>query len=281
MRIGQFDFRAVDAGRFRLDGGAMFGVVPKALWERTDPADARNRIAMQMRALYAEGHGRRILVDAGSGTKLDEKFTDIYAIDARPLREVLAANGIDPDSISDAVATHLHFDHCGGYTWFGEDGELRLSLPNATHHVQRRQWEAASRPNEKDRASFFPENFLPIAEQGRLNLIDGEAEIAPGVRVVPTDGHTPGHQVVLFGSGPDTVMYCGDLVPLASHVNLPWIMAYDHFPLSTLEEKRRLLSAAADEGWLLFFEHDPSTSACRVRRDERGRFEISETVAIG
>jgi glyoxylase-like metal-dependent hydrolase (beta-lactamase superfamily II) len=280
MRVGGFELRAVDTGKFRLDGGAMFGVVPKALWEKTDPADERNRIVMQMRALFAEGGGRRILVDAGAGTKLDEKFTDIYEIEARPLRDVLAAHHIDPDSITDAVATHLHFDHCGGYTWFDGDGSLRLSLPNAVHHIQRRQWEAATRPNEKDRASFFQENFLPIAENDKLQLVDGEAEIAPGVRVVPTEGHTPGHQVVLFGSGSETVMYCGDLIPLASHVNLPWIMAYDHFPLSTLEEKRRLLSAAADEGWILFFEHDPSIAACRVRRDDRGRFAISETVAV-
>jgi glyoxylase-like metal-dependent hydrolase (beta-lactamase superfamily II) len=281
MRVGEFEFRAVDTGRFRLDGGAMFGVVPKVLWERTDPADERNRIVMQMRALYAEGHGRRILVDAGAGTKLDEKLTDIYEIETRPLREVLRVRGIDPDSITDAVATHLHFDHCGGYTWLDEGGALRLSLPNAAHHIQRRQWEAATDPNEKDRASFFRDDFIPISEKGDLRLVDGEAHIAPGVRVVPTDGHTPGHQVVLFGSGPETVMYCGDLIPLASHVNLPWIMAYDHLPLSTLEEKRRLLREAADEGWILFFEHDPSIAACRVRRNDRGRFEISETLAIG
>lgn len=280
MRAGGFELRAVDTGRLRLDGGAMFGVVPKALWERTDPADERNRIAMSMRALYAEGGGRRILVDAGAGTKRDEKFTGIYEIETRPLRESLAARGIDPDAITDAVATHLHFDHCGGYTWVDDAGELRLSLPNAAHHIQRRQWEAAAGPGEKDRASFFPDDFLPIAERGRLDLVEGEAEIVPGVRVVPTEGHTPGHQVVLFGRGRDTLMYCGDLIPLASHVNLPWIMAYDHFPLSTLEEKRRLLSAAADEGWILFFEHDPVIAACRVRRGDRGRFEIAETLDI-
>jgi len=281
IRAGEFEIRAVDTGRFRLDGGAMFGVVPKALWQKTDPADDRNRIDMHMRALYAEGAGRRILVDSGAGTKLDDKMVDIYEMECDPLRKVLEDHGIDPDSITDAIATHLHFDHGGGYTYYDESGELALALPNAMHHVQRRQWEAAAGPNEKDRASFYPENFLPIEKAGKLNLIDGQSDILPGVRVVPTDGHTPGHQVVLFGEGEGTVMYCGDLIPLASHVNLPWIMAYDHFPLSTLEEKKKLLGEAADGKWILFFEHDPAIAACRVIRNDKGRFEISGTVETG
>jgi len=281
IRAGDFDIRAVDTGRFRLDGGAMFGVVPKALWEKTDPADDRNRIEMHMRALYAEGAGRRILVDSGAGTKLDDKMVDIYEIECDPLRKLLDEHGIDPDSITDAVVTHLHFDHGGGYTYHNEAGGLALSLPNATHHIQRRQWEAATGPNEKDRASFYPDDFLPIEKAGKLSLVDGEGELFPGVRVIPTEGHTPGHQVVLFGEGEGTVMYCGDLIPLASHVNLPWIMAYDHFPLSTLEEKKKLLGEAADGGWILFFEHDPVIAACRVRRNEKGRFEITGTVETG
>jgi glyoxylase-like metal-dependent hydrolase (beta-lactamase superfamily II) len=281
IRSGDFEIKAVDTGRFRLDGGAMFGVVPKTLWEKTDPADDRNRIEMHMRALYAEGGGRRILVDCGAGDKLDDKFVGIYAMESGPLRAVLEEHGIDPDSITDAIATHLHFDHGGGYTYFDSTGELALALPNAVHHVQRRQWEAATGPSEKDRASFFSENFIPVEKAGKLHLLEGECEVLPGVRVVPTDGHTPGHQVVLFGNGEETVMYCGDLIPLASHVNLPWIMAYDHFPLSTLEEKRRLLGEAVDGNWTLFFEHDPKIAACRVVRNDRGRFEISETIETG
>jgi glyoxylase-like metal-dependent hydrolase (beta-lactamase superfamily II) len=281
IRTGEFEIRAVDTGRFRLDGGAMFGVVPKALWEKTDPADERNRIEMHMRALYAEGEGRKILVDCGAGTKLDEKMTDIYDMKSRELRIALEEHGIDPLKITDAIATHLHFDHAGGYTFYNEAGELELSLPNATHHVQRKQWEAAIEPNDKDRASFFPENFLPIEEKGRLNLLEGSGEVLPGVRVVSTEGHTSGHQVVLFGEGEGTVMYCADLIPLASHVNLPWIMAYDHFPLSTLEEKRNLLTEAADGNWILFFEHDPSIAACRIEKNDRGRFDISTVVETG
>ena len=281
IEAGGYKIRAVDTGRFRLDGGAMMGVVPKNLWEKTDPADEKNRIEMHMRALYAEGGGRRILVDCGAGDKLDEKFCGIYAMESRPLREVLSEHGIDPDSITDAVATHLHFDHAGGYTYYDDSGELALALPNATHYVQRKQWEAATRPNLKDRASFFPENFMPLRGTGKLKLLEGSTGILPGVRVVATDGHTAGHQVVLFGEGEGTVMYCADLIPLASHVNLPWIMAYDHFPLSTLEEKKKLLGEAADGNWILFFEHDPGIAACRIARNEKGRYEISETVEMG
>ena len=281
IRAGEFEIRAVDTGRFKLDGGAMFGVVPRAMWEKTDPPDDRNRIDMHMRHQKAGRSVLIILVDSGSGTKLDAKMVDIYEIECDPLRKVLEDHGIDPDSITDAIATHLHFDHGGGYTYYDESGELALTLPNAVHHVQRRQWDAATGPNEKDRASFYPENFLPIEKAGKLNLIDGESEILPGVRVVPTEGHTPGHQVVLFGEGEGTVMYCGDLIPLASHVNLPWIMAYDHFPLSTLEEKRDLLGQAVDGNWILFFEHDPSIAACRVTRNDKGRFEIAGTVETG
>jgi len=281
MRLGGFECRAVETGTFRLDGGAMFGVVPKVLWSKTDPADGDNRISMSMRALYVEGAGRRLLVDSGAGTKLGEKMLRNYVIESEFLGAVLERHGIDPSSVTDAVATHLHFDHAGGYTYYDEQGELRLVMAEAVHHVQRRQWEAALNPNEKDRASFFEENFMPIEASGRLRLVDGEEEIYPGVTLIPTEGHTPGHQVVLVEGGGEALLYCGDLVPLASHVNLPYIMSYDHHPLSTLEEKKRLLGRAADGNWILFFEHDPAVAACRIRRTDKGRFEISEEIEIG
>ncbi|HSG27063.1 MAG TPA: MBL fold metallo-hydrolase, partial [Candidatus Krumholzibacterium sp.] len=263
-----------------LDGGAMFGVVPKVLWQKTDPADENNRISMHMRLLYGERDGRRFLIDSGAGTKLDVKMTGNYQIECRPLGDVLSEEGIDPGGITDVIATHLHFDHAGGYTYYGPDGGMRLTFPSAVHHFQKRQWEAANNPNAKDRASFIPENFVDIGRLGRLDLVDGEAEVLPGVRVVPTEGHTPGHQVVIIDTGEVKVMYCGDLIPLASHVNLPYIMAYDHYPLSTLDEKTRLLRAAAEEGWILFFEHDPSIAACKVRMNEKGRFEIEEKLDL-
>jgi glyoxylase-like metal-dependent hydrolase (beta-lactamase superfamily II) len=281
VRVGGFEFRAVETGTFRLDGGAMFGVVPKALWNKTNPADGDNRIDMAMRALYVDGKGHRLLIDSGAGTKLNDKMQTNYAIESVGLDSALREKGILPLSITDAIATHLHFDHAGGYTYYDEKGELRLVLPEALHHIQRDQWKAALNPNEKDRASFFEENFMPIEKAHRLHLVNGREELYPGVTVVPTEGHTAGHQVVLVETGGGSLLYCGDLIPLASHVNLPYIMSYDHYPLKTLEEKRSILGRAADEGWILFFEHDPMIPACRVRRIENGRFEISEQVEIG
>ncbi len=277
MRLGGFDLRAVESGRFRLDGGAMFGVVPRVLWEKTDPADGNNRISMHMRALYAEHGGHRLLVDSGAGSKLSEKMINNYQVECGPFAEAVRSHGIDPGSITDVVATHLHFDHAGGYTYYDDKGEIKLSFPEAVHYIQKRQWEAALNPNEKDRASFFPENFEEIGDLGKLVLLEGEAEIFPGVSVIPVEGHTAGQQVVLVDTGEGKLLYCGDLIPLASHVNLPYIMAYDHFPLKTLEEKKEILGKAADEGWILFFEHDPRIIACRVRRNEKGRFEIFDT----
>lgn len=279
MRLGSFEIRAVETGVFRLDGGAMFGVVPKVLWSRTNPSDDNNRIAMAMRALYLEGDGRRLVVDGGSGVDLGDKMRRNYAIEARSLRAALEAASIDPDGVTDAVATHLHFDHAGGFC-YRADGTVRISMPRAVHHVQRRQWEAALRPNEKDRASFFMELLLPIERAGLLDLVDGERELFSGVSLLPTEGHTPGHQVVLVSTEAGSLLYCGDLVPLASHVNLPYIMAYDHFPLRTLEEKKRLLGRAADESWILFFEHDPEIVAARVRRTGNGGFELGDILNL-
>ncbi len=281
MRFGRFTLRTVETGTFRLDGGTMFGVVPRILWERTNPADENNRIEMAMRVLYIEGFDCRVVVDAGAGTKLNDKMLRNYAIDTAGLGPALKKAGIDPDSVTDAVVTHLHFDHAGGFTYRDPQGAVKLTLPHAIHYIQRLQWEAARNPNERDRASFFPENFLAIEEEDKLQLVDGEEEIVDGVTVIPTEGHTPGHQVVLVDGEDEKLLYCGDLIPLASHVNLPYIMSFDHLPLETLEEKRRILGLAADEGWILFFEHDPVIAACRVGRAEGGRFEITEEIDMG
>lgn len=281
MRFGRFTLRAIETGTFRLDGGTMFGVVPRILWERTNPADDYNRIEMVMRVLSIEGPDCRIVVDSGAGTKLNEKMALNYAIDTAGLGPALKKAGIDPASVTDAIITHLHFDHAGGFTYRDPLGAVKLTLPHAIHYVQRLQWEAALHPSERDRASFLPENYLSIEEEDKLQLVDGEEEIIDGVTVIPTEGHTPGHQIVLVDGDGDKLLYCGDLIPLASHVNLPYIMSFDHLPLGTLEEKRRILGLAADEGWILFFEHDPVIAACRVGRTEGGKFEITEEIDMG
>ena len=271
MTIGPYDLYEIETGRFALDGGAMFGVVPKPLWEKSNPADGRNRITMAARALLLVGGGRRILIDTGNGHKLNDKLSEIYRIDHThsTLFGSLRARGITPEMVTDVVLTHLHFDHAGGATLLN-DGRLVPAFPNARYYVQREQWEAACNPTERDRASFFRDDFFPLRDHGVLEFTEGEGELFPGLRLVCVHGHTTALQLPLLSDGSTTLLYCADLVPLASHVQLPWIMAYDLRPLVTLEEKRRLLASAVEERWVLFFEHDPVTAAARIRQGEKG-----------
>ncbi|MFQ5745795.1 MAG: MBL fold metallo-hydrolase [Gemmatimonadota bacterium] len=256
--------RSMDAGRLRLDGGAMFGVVPKPLWERRIPADARNRIPLAMRCLLIETSGMSVLVDTGLGAKEDEKFRDIYGVDnaGRPTRleDSLREAGLDPTDIDIVISTHLHFDHAGGNTVRDEDGRIRAAFPNAKYIIRRGEWEFARSANERVRASYPPENFVPLEAEGRLELVEGDEEVAPGVRLLHTPGHTPHHQSVLVDLGGEVLCYLADLVPTRAHLPLPWIMGYDLEPLVTMETKRLVLGRAAREGWLLAFEHDPETA---------------------
>lgn len=271
MKIGSYELHAIETGRFALDGGAMFGVVPRPLWEKTNPPDDRNRIAMAARALLLVGDGRRILIDTGNGDKFDPKFGSIYKMEGG--REALAASlamqRLTPADITDVILTHLHFDHAGGAT--SREGERVVpTFPNATYYVQRQHWEAALRPTERDRASFLPSDFMPLHEAGVLKFIEGEKEILPGIQARIVNGHTTALQCPLISDGRTSLLYCADLIPLASHLHLPWIMAYDLRPLVTLEEKRKTLDTAADERWIMFFEHDPALKAGTVQRTEKG-----------
>jgi glyoxylase-like metal-dependent hydrolase (beta-lactamase superfamily II) len=273
MQLGDWTFRAFTDGNFRLDGGAMFGVVPRVMWERHHPPDDRNRIAMTLRCLLAEKGERRVLVDTGIGDRWEDKHRGIFAIERGQGHLVgeLAAAGVSPGSITDVVLTHLHFDHCGG-TIRAVDGRLEPMFPNARHWVQEKQWRWAHQPTDRDRASFRVDDFHPLETAGLLELVDGAREIIGGVRVNPVNGHTTGQQIVEFDTGEGVVVYCGDLVPLASQVRVPWIMGYDLNPLLTLEEKRRFLSRAAEEDYLLVFEHDAEHECARVVFED-GKFE--------
>ncbi len=278
MKIGSYELHAVETGRFALDGGAMFGVIPRPLWEKTNPPDERNRITLAARSLLLVGEGRKILVDTGNGEKFDQKFASIYKMESG--RSITAASlaqyTLSPDDITDVILTHLHFDHAGGAT-YREGNRVVPAFPHATYYVQRQHWDAALHPSERDRASFLRDDFMPLHDAGVLNLIDGEREILPGIRLRIVNGHTTALQCPLISDGQTSLLYCADLVPLASHVNLPWIMAYDLRPLVTLEEKRKTLDAAADEQWIMFFEHDPILKAGYVQRTERG-FALGTTV---
>jgi glyoxylase-like metal-dependent hydrolase (beta-lactamase superfamily II) len=271
MTIGEYTLHSIDTGTFALDGGAMFGVVPKILWERSNPPDAKNRIPLAARALLAVGGGRRVLIDVGNGTKFAEKLAAIYAIDnsGATLEGSLRRYGLAPSDITDVILTHLHFDHAGGST-IRKEGLLQPAFPNATYHVQKEHWHAANNPTERDRASFFPEDFLPLHERGMLRFTSGEGEVLPGISVRIVNGHTTALQCPVLSDGDTTLFYCADLMPTVTHVQLPWIMAYDLRPLVTLEEKRAVLDQAAREHWVLFFEHDPSIAAGRVRITDRG-----------
>jgi len=271
MKRGGWTFRAFTDGSFRLDGGAMFGVVPRVMWEKHHPPDERNRIELARRCLLADTEGRRVLVDAGAGDRWEEKQRGIYAFARRPgqLLAELAAAGVAPESITDVVFSHLHFDHCGGAVRGLPDG-LQPAFPRARHWVQKRHWEWAQRPSERDRASFRADDFAPLAAAGLLELVDGAREIVPGVRVTPVSGHTPWQQMVEFHTGHGTVVFCADLLPFASHLQVPWIMGFDLNPLLTLNEKKEFLSRAAEDGYTLVFQHDPVVEACGVEyRDDR------------
>jgi glyoxylase-like metal-dependent hydrolase (beta-lactamase superfamily II) len=273
MQLGRFRLHALGAGLQWLDGGAMFGVVPKPLWEKRIPADARNRIPLAMRCLLVETPDALVLIDNGVGNKEDQKFIDIYGIEnaGNPTRleDGIRAAGFSPEDVDVMIDSHLHFDHAGGNTFRDADGQIRLSFPNATYFAQRGEFEYAHFRNERTQASYIPHNFDPVQEAGRLELIDGEREIVPGVSVLRTPGHTPHHQSVLLSSEGQHACFLADLVPTSAHLPLPWIMGYDVEPLVTLESKRALLERARAEDWLLVFEHDPFVGWGRLAFEDR------------
>jgi glyoxylase-like metal-dependent hydrolase (beta-lactamase superfamily II) len=271
--IGAWTVHAIQGGGQALDGGAMFGVVPKPLWERRIPADARNRIPLGMRCLLVEHDVGLVLIDNGAGNKETEKFLDIYGIenagaDGRTLIEDgLRSLGFAPEDVVLMIDTHLHFDHAGGNTFRDREGRIRPTFPKARYVVQRGEYAWATQTNERTAASYFPHNFEPVREAGLLDLVEGDREVVPGIRVIHTPGHTPHHQSVLLESRGERAFYFGDLVPTSAHLPLPWIMGYDVEPLVTLETKRRILRRAVDEGWLVVFEHDASVAWGNVVHD--------------
>jgi glyoxylase-like metal-dependent hydrolase (beta-lactamase superfamily II) len=276
--VGSLRIHALQAGLQRLDGGAMFGVVPKSLWERKIPADERNRIPLGMRCLLIEHPDALVLVDTGVGDKESEKFAAIYGVENSPvgsvgptrLESALAEAGFAPSDVTVVINTHLHFDHAGGNTRRAEDGSPILSFPNARYIVRRGEWEWAHHTNERTAASYFGHNYDPVHQAGRLELVDDDREVLAGISLRRTPGHTPHHQGVLVESGREQLFYLADLAPTAAHVPLPWIMGYDVEPLVTLETKRRVWAEAAAEGWTVMFEHDATNAFGRIVADGRG-----------
>jgi glyoxylase-like metal-dependent hydrolase (beta-lactamase superfamily II) len=274
--VGSLQIHAIEAGRQWLDGGAMFGVVPKPLWERRIPPDERNRIPLAMRCLLIEAPDELVLVDTGVGNKESAKFHDLYGVEnagtPTRLEDGIREVGFTPEDVSIVLNTHLHFDHAGGNTYNDPDGTVRPAFPNARYVVQRQEYDFAHGGNERVRASYLSHNFDAVTQAGLWDFVDGPAEITRGVHVEVTPGHTPHHQSVFIESDGETACYLADVCPTSAHLPLPWIMGYDLEPLVTLESKRGLWSRAREDDWLLIFEHDPAVRWGRLERDsERPR----------
>ncbi len=273
LKLGDLKLFAIQAGGQKLDGGAMFGVVPKPLWEKRISPDERNRIQMGMRCLLIMHSSGPILIDTGAGNKEDDKFHQIYGLEnagankRTSLEDGLAQAGVKPDDVSIVINTHLHFDHAGGNTFIDESGAVKPTFPNARYIVKGGEYDYATHTNERTAASYFERNYVPLENSKQLELVSREKEIVKGIRVVPTPGHTPFHQSVLIESNGERAFYLGDLIPTHAHLPLPWIMGYDVEPLVTLETKRRILKQAEDEDWLLIFEHDAVVPWGRVAND--------------
>ncbi len=275
IKVGGLTCHLLDAGSQRLDGGAMFGVVPKPLWERRIPADERNRIPLALRCLLIEHDDGLVLVDTGAGNKESAKFIEIYGIDnagehgATRLQDALAELGYSARDVRWVINTHLHFDHAGGNTEPdpATPGEAVPAFGSATYVVQRGELEFARTKNERIQASYLSPNFEPIARADQWKLVEGDTQLLPGIGLMVTPGHVPHHQSVLIESAGETACFLADLVPTTAHIPLPWIMGYDLDPLQTLETKRQVLTRAEREGWVLLFEHDPEQGAGRVERD--------------
>lgn len=289
LTIGPYEIKPITTGIFGLDGGAMFGTVPKVLWEKQIPADSKNRIPMEARALLLKGGKKNILVDCGNGShfvekygeKLGTKFAQMYNVDdsTTGLLRSLAQAELAPEDISDVILTHLHFDHCGGGTIW-KDGRIAPQFPNATYYVQRTNLETAQHPNIRERASYLAPNFAPLLGLGVLKVLDGpQVDLLPGVSVEISNGHTLGQQWVRVSDGKVSLAYCGDVIPTSAHVRVAWVMGYDLDPLKIIEEKTDLLQRAAEQEWYLFFEHDPHVDACKIVKSGSD-FSISESYKL-
>ncbi len=271
MKIGKYNLYAVETGRFGLDGGAMFGIIPKPLWSKLNPADDLNRVSLNARNLLLVSDSRKILIDTGIGNFWDEKFTKIYRLDQSRFASFSSLDklGITPDQITDVLLTHLHFDHTGGSTILKDDKWIP-AFPNAKYYVQKKHFEWAINPTERDRGSFIQNRFMPLYHEGLLNFIDGDALFDDEISFITVHGHTSFQQLIKVQDASSAILYCGDLFPFTSHIPLPYVMGYDLQPVVTVQEKKKILPRAVEENWKLFFEHDPEVILATVTETGSG-----------
>ncbi len=276
MKLGKYKIETLQTGTFGLDGGAMFGIVPKPLWARTNPADEKNRITLGARCLLLQSDSKKIIVDTGIGQYWDEKFSKIYRVNQseNTLEKSLSEKGIQTSEITDVILTHLHFDHTGGSTKL-ENDKFVPAFENAKYHVQLKHFDWAMQPSERDRASFVVNRFEPLAQQGVLNFVSLENQFDDEIEFIPINGHTFSQQMLKISDSSNTFLYCGDLMPTSSHVPVPYVMGYDLQPLVTVAEKKEYLGKAVDENWKIIFEHDPEIVCATIQKTERG-FDLNE-----
>ena len=280
MLIGSYQLYSIETSEFALDGGAMFGIIPKPLWEKEVPADEQNRITMVTRSLLLVSDDHKIIIDTGNGTKWQEKFRDIYRIelDNLNLEKSLAKYNFSPGDITDVYCTHLHFDHVGGNTKIVA-GKLEPVFPNAKYWVQNENWELANSPSEKDAGSFMSADWSVLLENNMIHFVDGKESFLPEIENHLTYGHTTGLMHPIIGDSTNKLIYMADLIPMAAHIPLPWVMAYDIHPALTVQEKGEILPTIVDEGWIIFFEHDPVYQAATVQFDGK-HYRLKDSVIV-
>ncbi|NQT64311.1 MAG: MBL fold metallo-hydrolase [Candidatus Marinimicrobia bacterium] len=273
MQIGAYKLTSLVTSTFALDGGAMFGVVPKTLWSKQVAVDDLNRIDMVTRTLLLESKDKKILIDTGNGDKWKPRYKEIFKIELDPyiLPQSLAAHGVSVEDITDVICTHLHFDHVGGNTRM-EDGKVVPVFPNAKYWVQSENWKLANSPSEKDRASYLAENWAVLAENGMLQIMNSERELFDDIKLKIVHGHTLGQQLPIISDGTSTLIYGADLFPMKAHIPIPWVMAYDNEPMRSIVEKKRILPDLLEKDAMIFFEHDPRTIACKLTSSGKGIF---------
>jgi len=280
MKIGKYDLYSVETSEFGLDGGAMFGIIPKPVWEKKVPADELNRVNMVTRSLLLVSDEKKILIDTGNGTKWEEKYKQIYDIntDQYNIEKSLGKYGFSSEQITDVICTHMHFDHIGGNTKI-KSGKVVPTFPNAKYWISEENWNLANHPSQKDAGSFIEHDWKVLAENQMIEIINGKEPFIEGIETIVTRGHTPGllHPVVSDGS--NKLFYGADIFPMVAHIPIPWVMAYDVQPVVTMEEKQKLLQKMEREDWILFFEHDPHIQACTVHKDGK-HYKLNKKIKI-
>ena len=280
MKIGKYDLYSVETSEFGLDGGAMFGIIPKPVWEKKVSADELNRVNMVTRSLLLVSDEKKILIDTGNGTKWEEKYKKIYDIntDQYNIEKSLGKYGFSSEQITDVICTHMHFDHIGGNTKI-KSGEVVPTFPNAKYWISEENWKLANHPSQKDAGSFIEHDWKVLAENQMIEIIDGREPFIEGVETIVTHGHTPGLLHPIVSDGSNKLFYGADIFPMVAHIPIPWVMAYDVQPVVTMEEKQKLLQKMEREDWILFFEHDPHIQACSVHKDGK-HYKLNKEIKI-